>query len=86
MKKKYIKPELFFEQYMLNQHMAATCLWDWDGFEDAVTCVAVGTKFGTEGMVIFQEQAVCYMMNGGPESYCYQTAVNEIGTFGSGGA
>ena len=86
MKKTYIKPELFFEQFILNQHMAQECDWNWTGFSDQVTptCSIVGSaRIGMQDISIFA-QYTCTKMESTPEAYCYYTATRAIGEFGSG--
>lgn len=86
MKKKYIKPELFFEQFMLNQHMAQECDWNWIGLSselDTNCSISGSARIGMQDITIFMEH--CVQMDGTPEGYCYYTAVNAIGEFGSGG-
>ena len=88
MKKTYVKPELFFEQFILNQHMANECDWNWTGLNDdrMTGCTITGSaKYGMQDVSIFTSPASCYMMEGTPEAYCYYPSTNALGTFGSGG-
>lgn len=82
MKRKYIKPELLYEQYMLNQHMATECAWENDKENPNVF---VGNKaYGLEGLSIFQLTGVCVITEENAQEFCYHNAAVTYTTFGSG--
>ena len=89
MKKKYVKPELLYEQYMLNQHMAADCAMMLNSGTE-YECRADGSP-GTEfsGMVLFRELAICGMDMQSAESVertCYFVSTNSVETLGLHGS
>lgn len=87
MKKKYVKPELLYEQYMLNQHMAATCVVEFQGKAEEIHCKAVGNSmYNMEGLTLFLSPGVCGTTMKSMENYCYYPSVNTrdtIGLYGS---
>lgn len=76
--KKYVKPELFFENYELSQHIAA-CAWDLNLESDKV-CGFYNEH--NPGYTIFTTVGVCEFVT--EEGYCYQaTGADGINTFNS---
>lgn len=72
--KKYVKPELFLEEFELSQSVAA-CGWDMS-LQDVNNCSegAVGdTSFGNqaEWVIYTQGRDVCTVQFD-PETYCYE--------------
>lgn len=77
--KKYVKPDLYFESFQLNQHIAA-CAYDLVNNNDIDHCFSEGDLHGVypnlSGVTTFfaGENARCETA---PEHYCYLTAVED---------
>ena len=70
--KKYVKPDLYFESFQLNQHIAA-CGYDLNS-GDVKNCVSSGDNHGVypnySPLTYFSsENGAC--VDGAPEIYCY---------------
>lgn len=81
MKKPYVKPQLYYENFELSQHVAA-CGWDMSNAKKKEDCSALGdTEWGNEPVVIFIEgNSNCVEK---PEVYCYEASSNGVGLFNS---
>lgn len=81
--KKYVKPEIFFEQYELSQHVAA-CAFDLDERTlNNKTCAFKGDpSYGyPENMVIYITNDACDVSG---EAFCYQAGGTDgFNTFNS---
>lgn len=81
--KKYVKPELFFERYEPNQHIAA-CAWDLNNLTDE-GCGFIPdpneseTAHFSPGTILLHDTNVCTYF--GP--YCYMNAEGGSNTFNS---
>lgn len=79
--KKYVKPELFFENYELSQHIAV-CDWDLMAgtLNDAEhACRFKGDDAGAVGEIIFtNKEQGCSI-----QSYCYTTGADGWSIFNS---
>lgn len=79
--KKYVKPELFFERYELNQHIAA-CAWDLNVVTEE-TCNFVSDPTQDPSLpvnfILLNEERKCTF--DGP--YCYMNAESGVNTFNS---
>ena len=81
MKKKYIKPELLYEQYMLNQHMAAACAIEFQAKGDKEQCIAVGNStYNMGGITLFMHMNICGTDMKLVENYCYYPSSDSIDT------
>lgn len=79
MKKSYVKPELFFESFVLNQHIAA-CGIDVN-LKDTSQCTT-NLDFDFWGMsdAVFSEgKETCSIDISVIEAYCYTSGTNEAG-------
>jgi len=74
--KKYVKPELFLEEFELSQSVAA-CGWDMN-YTDSNDCEAVGDPtFGyAQDYVIFNKEPEC-TITFDREVYCYEVPTAE---------
>lgn len=80
--KKYVKPELFFENYELSQHIAA-CAWDLNVINNSSVCGFKGdSSYGLEGYVVMMESTVCTAIYD-ESTYCYHTSSPEMTLFNS---
>ena len=78
--KKYVKPELFFERYELNQHIAS-CGFDLNLPSEKV-CGFIGDKEAGLDYVIYTVKGICD--NTDIEGYCYQAdGADGFNTFNS---
>lgn len=87
MKKKYVKPELIYEQYMLNQHMASSCNFE-KNQTDALNCQGYVGAENTEfaGMKLFPSNEACGPDRSVVETYCYWNSAASIVTVGLSGS
>lgn len=75
--KKYVKPELFYEQFTLTQTIA-DCMWELTGVSEYV-CTAQGDeKYGLGGRVLFTEDRRCT-----DYEYCYMNSISTYRTLRS---
>ena len=80
MKKSYVKPELFYESFVLNQHIAA-CGIDVT-FENIDTCTPrLDSSFwpGLSDTVFGDGESRCSTNVKDIDVYCYTTGTNEAG-------
>ena len=79
--KKYVKPELFYEQFELTQHIAACALDMTD--KDPSTCHAEPDPnygLGMFGNVFLESVTTC---EGEPQKYCYEQFAADVSIFNS---
>lgn len=85
--KKYVKPELFFEQFELSQHIA-DCAWELKN-PTKNTCSATADPNllpGFDGMNLFMDTSNgCVLIPGNNYvgDYCYQDSVGSTNVFAS---
>lgn len=82
--KKYVKPDLVYENFELSQNIAA-CGWDMNQAHETV-CTAEGDpQFGNYAEVtLFTETPRCLMVFGkDSEIYCYETSSEQYRIFNS---
>ena len=82
--KKYVKPELFFEQFVLSQHIA-DCKLEYNGssgLQSAENCIAFTDSdyFGSSYPVFIEGNTKCVDPF---EEYCYADSVGGANTFTS---
>ena len=75
--KKYVKPELYYENFELSQHIASCYITLTS--RDQYTCV--GDAGG--GMNIFASEPLCGTAVENPESYCYTPGTGSFNMFQS---
>ena len=85
MKKKYVRPELIYEQYILNQHMATSCTLEYKGQGPRAQCVAVG-KDHLSGITLFVDTNTCGTGRAEVQNYCYYPSVDTLDTLGIHGS
>lgn len=70
--KEYVKPELFYEQFQLSQHVAA-CGWDMKNPTVEKNCTAEGDwdDFSNEGIMFMSDNGRCDIPFD-DSIYCYQ--------------
>lgn len=78
--KKYVKPEVLFEKFELNQHIA-DCAWELQqGSKDA--CVAEPDDKKLPGLpTLFTETASCYFTEDVYQDFCYQNGASSANVF-----
>lgn len=84
MKKPYVKPQLYYENFELSQHIAA-CGWDMDN-QDKNNCRALGDapNFNNPPVYLFTDTSRCDVVPGDTgESYCYEPSKGAYGLFNS---
>lgn len=79
MKKSYVKPELFYESFVLSQSIAA-CGIDVNN-EDQYNCARLDEQFwpGLGGMRIFESGYDCDLDFSDLDVYCYTVGTSEAG-------
>ena len=80
--KKYVKPELFFEQFVLSQHIA-DCKLEYNDFQDENSCSANVDPDFLEGYlnpVFVEGNTKCIETF---EGYCYTDSTDGANTFTS---
>lgn len=84
MKKPYVKPQLYYENFELSQHVAA-CGWDMSNQSDKSNCTALGDeKLGNFPVSLFTGTPRCDVVPGDTgESYCYEPSKGAYGLFNS---
>lgn len=83
--KAYVKPELYYENFELSQHIAA-CAWDMTDFRTKEDCSAVGdSSMGITGVALFTKSSVCadVISPDVAESYCYEVESDAFNIFNS---
>lgn len=81
--KPYVKPELFYENFELSQHIAA-CGWDMKNSTDKNHCEALGdTSWGNFEIKLFTETPRCDATEDQVEGYCYEVNSGGMGLFNS---
>lgn len=81
--KKYIKPELFYENFELSQHIAF-CAWDMPESKKVEECYADSDPtWGIPGGIraFYASKEIC--VDGPVESYCYTNGSSENNIFNS---
>lgn len=79
--KPYIKPDLFYENFELNQNIAA-CGWDLQS-NDKNTCTALkdpalNNNHPVPGMKLFTSKNECTLDEKDAPGYCYTTGASEF--------
>ena len=83
MKKPYVKPQLYYENFELSQHVA-TCGWDMSIQSDKINCTALGDeKLGNFPVSLFTETPRCAVTEDQVEGYCYEVSSGKVGLFNS---
>lgn len=77
--KKYVKPELFYERYELNQHIALDCYYEMDQSTLTDKNVCGFTVPGLPWTVIDQSHTGCEQKD--VENYCYMAPTSEYNLF-----
>ncbi len=76
--KKYVKPDLYFESFQLDQHIAA-CGYDMVNNTDTATCYSEGDTHGVypdySPIKLFATGIAGTVCEHEPELYCYVTGV-----------
>ncbi|MBR4888077.1 MAG: hypothetical protein IKU17_02925 [Clostridia bacterium] len=88
--KPYVKPELFYESFEMNQSIAA-CVWDFVQLKNPNDCKAYldsGKNYTSEniphtGMFIFAGDVCEGNKVSNPEIYCYTNGTDDLKTFQS---
>lgn len=80
--KKYIKPELFFEQFELSQSISASCGWQLNSVENMCGFKAIPANewYDLNKTIISSGIGGCDMA-GTAEMYCYMTLADSQNTF-----
>lgn len=83
MKKPYVKPQLYYENFELSQHVAA-CGWDMNQ-ADKHSCQAIADEkdFYKLPATLFVEIPPCNVTEENAEGYCYETSRGGFGLFNS---
>lgn len=82
--KKYVKPELYFENFKLAQHIAS-CGWDMSDHSNVYDCTAKGDPNPDWG---YPEDVTAFVSEnerceGDFESYCYTAQEGDVSIFNS---
>lgn len=78
--KKYVKPELFYEHFELNTHIA-DCMFEVNNQGDPQGCTFIADEnYGIPGAVVFTTIEVCGMEF---EGSCYYPGTDGTNTFAS---
>lgn len=81
--KKYIKPELFYENFELSQHIAS-CAWDMPNSKDVTECYAKSDpEWGLSDGIFAFNTGVNGCKDGPFEGYCYTNSSSENNIFNS---
>ena len=85
MRKQYIRPEAFYESYVLAQHVAK-CGWDMQE-KSETECVANPDynldNIPDDGDTLFTVPAHCVVLKEDYKSYCYTDSTENIRVFNS---
>lgn len=83
MKKPYVKPQLFYEDFELSQHIAA-CGWDMSNTKKKEDCEALGdVTEGNMALLLFLDTPRCEIVPADIENYCYEVGTGPNGVFNS---
>ena len=84
MKKPYVKPQLYYENFELSQHIAA-CGWDMRNQADKSNCTALGDElnFNNPPVSLFTDTSRCEVTEDQVEGYCYEVSKGGMGVFNS---
>lgn len=81
--KKYVKPDLYYEDFQLSVHIAA-CAWDMSNSSSPEVCSAISDADNTLGypadVVVFTNKSLCAAE---PEYYCYTNGTEGFNIFNS---
>ena len=81
--KKYVKPDLFYENFELNQSIAV-CGWDMSNQAKKENCTALGYEgLGNFPLTLFTDKPRCEATEQEVESYCYEVSSGAMGVFNS---
>ena len=80
--KKYIKPDLYYENFELSQHIAA-CLFDMEDFQDLNTCSVTGKDAGYPDDMKFFASGTGACIDGPLDDICYTNGTTGINLFNS---
>lgn len=72
--KKYVKPQIVYERYVLSQNIA-DCTWELKNSGDINTCVGDGTNKGFAAKLFMPENG-CDFAEDKLEEYCYTVATS----------
>lgn len=81
--KKYVKPDLYYEDFHLSVHIA-TCAWDMSNYKSIAECSAApdgSNGLPAESMNAFMNNANC--VDGPIEDFCYTNGADGINIFNS---
>lgn len=78
MKKSYVKPELFYESFVLSQSIAA-CGIDVHYKNENECQPTLDEKFWHISSTVFEDSAKCSTIASGIEGYCYTSGTTEAG-------
>lgn len=79
--KKYVKPELYYENFELSQHIA-DCGWELQSANEN-SCYAKGDTewcYPSDVKAFIAETGICDIQ---PEGYCYTNGSNAVGLYKS---
>lgn len=82
--KKYVKPELFFEKFELNQHVA-DCAWEMTNLKDKGSCAAMPDEEKIPGLspLFVGGNSKCVMTEEVFQDFCYQNGTQGVNVFAS---
>lgn len=83
--KKYVKPELIFEQYELNQHIA-DCAWEMNNLSKEVCDASFDEKMvnsGVFGKLFTETVGTCDLTSNTYQDYCETNGPDGINTWKS---
>ena len=81
--KKYIKPELFYENFEMSKHIAS-CAWDMSNSKTVEECFAKSDpEWGLIDNISAFNTGVVGCTDGPLESYCYSNGSSENNIFNS---
>lgn len=75
--KKYVKPELFYERFELNQHIA-DCMWEMTASNKTVCSAAPDANMGyNPGNLFIDSLAACTLKDHQYGDFCYENAADQ---------
>ena len=81
--KKYVKPELFYEQFELSKHIA-DCAWELTlDNENVCSAVSDSAKIPVPGNLFVSEEKGCTVTSDVYQDYCYQGGAEGANVFKS---